>query len=173
MGKELKFWQNNQGDCFFWFLPFFRNEEIVVHANGQIYTFMHFLNQFLDFTETLYIWALLKGNGSEHIRFYTKYIASKIIQIFQRINYLFSPFDKIIKEIAFFDFYRIFEIQCQKPLLLPFKTDFRSKICYKMIKLGTLISKGFERIVVKLFLNLQSFLQPAIFQWLELRMRVV
>ena len=25
IGKELKFWQNNQGDCFFWFLPFFRN----------------------------------------------------------------------------------------------------------------------------------------------------
>ena len=25
IGKELKFWQNNQGDCFFWFLPYFRN----------------------------------------------------------------------------------------------------------------------------------------------------
>ena len=25
IGKELKFWQNNQGDCFFWFLLYFRN----------------------------------------------------------------------------------------------------------------------------------------------------
>ena len=47
--------------------------------------------KFSNLNESFCVGAWLKYESSEHIRFYTKYLCSKINHIYRWINYLFSP----------------------------------------------------------------------------------